>query len=296
MMHMTEYLRSLVEKGGPDIPDYDDLASCFRSISALLRYGEISPEHLATIWSALGEAFCSTKTMQGFTIVKPHGYAGDFEIIDRIYQQWHSPEPQFARWDTFYHTQQAPRAVRNRKEYFLNLVDELAQLNSGEDMSILNVGCGPSRDVLEAMQRHSGALSFECIDMDPRAITYAKNLTGDFANRIQFHQCNAFRFSSPTRFPFVWSAGLFDYLSERAFRKLLKRLLQLVRPGGRLVVGNFSPANGSRDLMECGGWHLNYRTEMQLQTLARECGAPLRRIFVDREPEGVNLFLHIWKT
>ena len=44
----------------------------------------------------------SLSTIQGFVYNKPHGYAGDFEVIDRIYN-YHIAEPKhLSKWDTFF--------------------------------------------------------------------------------------------------------------------------------------------------------------------------------------------------
>jgi hypothetical protein len=75
---------------------------------------------------------------------------------------------------------------------------------------------------------------------------------------------------------------------------LLKSLLAVTRPGGEVVVGNFSTHNPSRAYMELlGDWSLTHRTEKDLVELAREAGADRGAISVEWEPEGVNLFLHV---
>jgi len=287
------YLRGIAVKGGPVRSEYQEVDKCFQSVASALRGGQLSHDYLETIWPLLGEAFYSTRTMLGFANVKPHGYAGDFEIIDRIYQKWISPDAHLARWDHFFHDMQAPKAVRNRKEYFLGLVGKTMQNQPHVELKVLNVGSGPARDVLETFQSFGSGISFDCIDLDPKAIQYAKQLNEEFIDRIRFHHCNALRFRSSSSYPLVWSAGLFDYLDDRAFKLLLGRLFKLVQKGGQLVIGNFSPENTSRDHMECGGWILNYRSEDRLRFLAASCGIRPEHISIGKESEGVNLFLHI---
>jgi hypothetical protein len=68
-----------------------------------------------------------------------------------------------------------------------------------------------------------------------------------------------------------------------------------LRPGGLLTIGNFGPKNPSRDYMEFGHWFLRHRSENQLYDLA---GDDVRttagdNVCVDREPEDINLFLHL---
>ena len=83
-------------------------------------------------------------TMQGNAFLKPHGYAGDYEIIDKIYMEWHSPDSSLRVWDKYFHLQSASTAVRNRKKYFISLVKKVATRKS--HTNILNIGSGPGRD------------------------------------------------------------------------------------------------------------------------------------------------------
>ena len=75
---------------------------------------------------------------------------------------------------------------------------------------------------------------------------------------------------------------------------MVKRLQVAIAPGGELVIGNFSRANPSRSYMELvGEWNLHHRSEDQLRELALQAGADADQLSVGREPENVNLFLHL---
>lgn len=133
----------------------------------------------------------------------------------------------------------------------------------------------------------------DCVDMDAKAISHALDLNRDFLDRITFHHRNIFRFQPKETYDLVWSAGLFDYLDDRAFRFLLKKFLHIIKPGGQIVIGNFSPNNPSRDYMEFGRWNLIHRDKEQLLQLAGACNVQKQKNTINSEPEGVNLFLHI---
>jgi hypothetical protein len=90
----------------------------------------------------------------------------------------------------------------------------------------------------------------------------------------------------------VWSAGLFDYLEDRLFVRLLARLAGAVRPGGELVVGNFAASNPSRAYVELFGWSLHHRSAEELLVMAGQAGLAGSRLQVRNKPTGVNLFLH----
>ncbi|WP_162176369.1 class I SAM-dependent methyltransferase [Enterovibrio calviensis] len=289
--HM-DYIRTLVDSGGPKPDQYDDLNQWFQLIGEKSRTKAITQDQLTEMWSAFGDAF-STNTMQGFVVNKPHGYAGDFEIIDKIYTKWLSPTKHLENWDRFFHWQKASIAVRNRKAYFKSLLSEVDN-SEVENPLILNVGSGPCRDIFEYQEEEpSTKIKFECIDMDSRAIEYSKTILS--GENVEHFCLNAFKFRPNKEYDLVWSAGLFDYLDDKQFVFLLRSLLDSVATGGELVVGNFSEKNPSRDYMEFGGWFLHHRTEEKLTQLAQKADGDNYVITIDREPSGVNLFLRITK-
>jgi extracellular factor (EF) 3-hydroxypalmitic acid methyl ester biosynthesis protein len=160
---------------------------------------------------------------------------------------------------------------------------------------VLNLGSGPCRDLAEFLASEPEAeLCVDCVDQDPSAIAYAQGLVGRTHSRaaVRFIQANVLRFRPERHYDLVWSAGLFDYLPDRLFVQVLSRLLRHVRPGGRLVVGNFAPGHETQLYMELvGDWVLTYRTGEQLIDLALAAGADRDTVRVEAEPEGVNLFL-----
>ena len=148
MNNLSHYLHTVVSKGGPEPADFENLNEWFRSVGEHIRNGVVKREDVRHTWNYYGDIF-SKKTLQGFVAQKPHGYAGDFEIIDRIYTKWISPELNLSRWDHFFHALPAVRAVRNRKDYLKKLLAELEKSNHSKTIKVLNVGSGPARDVYE---------------------------------------------------------------------------------------------------------------------------------------------------
>lgn len=236
--------------------------------------------------------------MQGFALQKPHGYAGDFEIIDRIYQEWLSPEANLSNWDRFFHAQPAVKAVRNRKTYFLEWLERHEANMPANNLRLLNIGSGPSRDIFEHFSRNTDSrIRCDCVDADPKAIAYASELCSIHREKIQFHSKNAFKFQAKHAYQLIWSGGLFDYLDDRLFVVLLRRLRSKLSPEGEMVIGNFSPKNPTRSYMELlGGWFLHHRDTDKLASLAAQAGVPATNIRVGQEAEGVNLFLHLRKS
>lgn len=288
----SNYITNLVDVGGPTETEYEELNLRFQKI-----YPYFSDPQTGLVvsefWPLFKDAF-SVNTMQGFVVKKPHGYAGDFEIIDRIHTNWISHLPHLVNWDHFFHWQEAPKAVRNRKDFFKNLLSKFESENH-DSYSVLNVGSGPTRDVMEYMgSKPDSKLLIDCLDMDKNAISYAKKLVTH--KNINFICKNAFRITGDKTYNLVWSAGLFDYLDEKQFVYLLRRLYDITNFGGKVVIGNFSEKNTSREYMEFGEWFLRHRPADLLFDLAKQAGYPPSCIEVTGEPTGVNLFLTVVKV
>jgi extracellular factor (EF) 3-hydroxypalmitic acid methyl ester biosynthesis protein len=288
-----DFVKELVENGGPEPEDYMMIDSFLAVIAANEEFDGKMPEEL---FEALKPTL-TTETMQGFAHQKPHGYSGDFEIIDRIYQEWKSPNPEYRRWDEYFHQQAAPKAVRNRKTYFKKMLTNLTSTRNGTGTAVLNIGSGPGRDMLEFFSSADNPhITVDCVDIDKNAIAHATGLCADYMDKITFHERNIFRFRPEKKFDLVWSAGVFDYFADRQFVVLIKRLYTYVQDGGELVIGNFSTENPSRPHMEIiSDWHLKHRDAEHLTKLAVEAGVPVEKIYCGEEEEGVNLFMHAKK-
>lgn len=289
-----QYIRHLVSCGGPQPQEYEVLNGWFNHLRDLVRNSIISNNQIQSLWDMGGEPF-SAKTMQGLVRAQLRGYAGDYEVIDRIYLSWVSPKAHLAQWDHFFHWQKASKAVRNRKDYFLNYLKEFETANStNENLAILNVGSGSGRDIQEYFQNNPDSKwLFNCLDNDPEAVAFAQSLCKDLARQVRFQCSNVLRFKLRERYDMIWAGGVFDYFNDRSFIFMIKRLSSMLAPRGELIIGNFSMENPSRGYMECGNWFLHHRSENQLVSLARECNIPHQHLRIDKEPEGVNLFLHI---
>lgn len=293
MQQEIDYLRMLADNGGPTESQYEELGILYKSLNQRRKKGIITEAEVMNVWQSLPDVYITKDTMQGYALLKPHGYSGDYVIIERIYQKWLSPKEHLMNWDRFFHSQEAPCAIINRKEYFLDILDSLQKIDGQRD--VLNIGCGPSNDVIDFLSKGESHIFFDCVDYDKDAIEYSHNKVKEkgFLNHIEFHRENAFKFRPSKQYDLIWSAGLFDYLDEKTFKMLLSKQLAFLKTGGELVLGNFSLKNPTRDYMECGNWFLYHRSPDDLMKIAEECGIPEDKISVKSESLGVNLFLHI---
>jgi len=293
-----EAFRDLVDRGGPTRAEHDDLLhSVFRTVASCDR----DPRHgfpgwaVDRFWSRLPREYAEA-TLMGHVYRRPWGYAGDFEMIDAIHTEREHPEERWATWDRFLQRQACSRAVRNRAALVPQWLDEIAaERPDGRPLGVLSIGSGPGRDIRDALAaRPALELRFEGIDWEPAAVRHASELCADFGDQALFRQADALRFRPAGEYDLVYSAGLFDYFSDRAFRRCLAHYWQAVAPGGMLAIGNFQRVERDATFMEFGNWRLQCRDEARLRDLATAVG-DAREVEVRSEPSGNNLFLVLWK-
>jgi SAM-dependent methyltransferase len=278
------FLTYLVKNGGPEIRDYEEFIFIVNTLdsNSLHEFREVLNPIL------------NLNTLIGRSYVKPFGYPGDFYLIDHIYSNHVNGDKKYRNWDIFYQNQAGTRAVRNRKDYFLNQCLNLALKKHGEKR-VLILGSGPATDVNEFLNMYTGNdIRFDLVDFDQNAIDYSSDKNKNFEKLISYYKVNVLRFEPSKRYDLIWSAGLFDYFREKHFVYLLKKYINYVAEGGELVIGNFSTENPSKNLMEVvSEWYLNYRSREDLLKIAGEAGLLNGKVFIDAEALGVNLFLNI---
>jgi extracellular factor (EF) 3-hydroxypalmitic acid methyl ester biosynthesis protein len=246
---------------------------------------------------------------------KPLGYAGDYEMMNMLYRPAHQDGcGLFGRvLNICATTEVAARANINRITYLQEKIRCIVQLfsnnNSGK-IRIASVGSGPAKeleDLLEKEPQFGKYLDIMLIDQDSRAISYCERKFAQIAQNTgaQFHfvresikklLCGGRLGLTIDSRHLIYSAGLFDYLSDRSFVALLSTLYDGVIEGGQLLVGNVNVTNPTRYFMEYfAEWFLIHRSPNQLRDCAKLLRPAPRQIRVESEPLGVNLFLALEK-
>jgi len=277
-----DYVRHIVAKGGPvgsEIKKLQQAIDDIRSEEDILELNIVVHAHL------------TLDTMVGHTYLKPYGYAGDFEIIEKIYAQKRHSNPVIDAWDQFYQSMDACDAVRNRKKYFKQVM--VNALGAGAK-NVLILGSGPCMDLFEYLTENPhNTLQFTCVDIDATAIKYASEKTAAFMNNINFVNRNIFRYNTTDSYDLIWSAGLFDYLNDDQFVFIIKKMRAFLSKKGKMIIGNFSENNPSQYCMEIlGDWYLIHRSPTLLSELGVAAGFEPKAIHVEQEELGINLFVH----
>jgi SAM-dependent methyltransferase len=287
----VEKIEYFVKNGGPEESEWEVFNELLNGIYEDFLNNTHENERVKQIYKAFGDAI-SLETLQGHVLNRPLGYLGDYFIIDSYYEFKPKSKERYIKFDKFGLDMKGGHALRNRKEFLINLMTTLHN-NSKDSISILNIASGPCRDIKEFYDGKKDAkVQFDCVEFDPKAIDYAKTVLDGYSKNVNFINKNALRFTTDKKYDLVWSGGLFDYFDDNIFVRLLKRYSTFLKENAELVIGNFSPNNPSKAYMELMNWKLNYRDENHLLQLAEQAGLNMNNVFVDSEPLGINLFLH----
>lgn len=234
---------------------------------------------------------------------KPRGYAGDFEMMNLIYRNETLGDSLFAKCiHRYFIGHPNAEAVRNRAEYLAEELTASIGHWGGEPLRVLSVASGPAREIALLLEQgvDLSNVEFELLDQDPEALSDAYHRIARVARktgrtvslRLTEKRIKEFiKEESRERYDFIYSAGLFDYLPDDTAVAAARRMYSLLKPGGRLIIGNFRGVDRHKATMEIAmDWHLIYRTTEDLRRLFGQLGD----MTVDAEPEGINLFARVW--
>jgi len=284
---IDSYIKEIFAKNGPDSEEFLELYGLLDQVKA---------EDIGRVRELIAPIL-NKNTLIGFSHTKPFGYSGDFFIIEKLYQYYISPDERYGKWDAFLLSSGAVKAVRNRKTLAIKIFEQLNEKAMGMQKDVMILGSGPVTETFEFFEkRPDNTLVFEMLDMDKRAIMYAKNKNRKYLSAMTFHNANVIRFTPDKKFDLIWSAGLFDYFKDKHFVYLIKRYYEFLKDDGEMIIGNFNVENPSRKSMEilCD-WFLYHRSVDELKQFALQAGIHESKIEVMQEPLGINLFLRVKK-
>jgi extracellular factor (EF) 3-hydroxypalmitic acid methyl ester biosynthesis protein len=247
------------------------------------------------------------------TNLKPRGYAGDSEMMKMIYLNDYQGKTTFCKLMQKYTVDvPAAQSVRNRRTLIMEMLHKFHKTTSlapAKKIKVLSVACGPAFELEDILVSADDLKKyhFTLLDQDPKALEEAARFIGGIEQKcgatIQADYVkvsvrlmlgeNTFKHDAE-KFHFIYSMGLFDYLSTPVAKAVINKLYQLLKPGGEMVIGNFHVSNPSKYFMEYwGDWYLIHRTEEELKNLLLEnSSADVSVLF---ENTGSQMFLDVKK-
>jgi SAM-dependent methyltransferase len=233
---------------------------------------------------------------------KPRGYAGDFLTIDWIYHN----KPQGAGrlgplLDRCFLNLEAAQAVRNRRGLLAEHIQTALKDSDGQTARITSLACGPAAEIFDVFETLDDPtrLRATLIDIDLQALAFVSDKCDQHQLRRQIELVNGNLVYLATGRQqlklspqdLVYSIGLIDYFSDKFVITLLNYVHTLLRPGGKVVLGNFHPKNPNKAMMDYVlDWKLIHRSEEDMNRLfaASDFAQPCTDIRF--EQAGVNLF------
>jgi SAM-dependent methyltransferase len=237
---------------------------------------------------------------------KPRGYAGDAPMLDLVYQDVRNDAitdgaltRQGRRLHEWIVEQPACRSVQRRRDILAALIDQEVERNGAK--RILSIACGHLREAQKSFAVSTKRVEeFVALDQDAESLAIVDREQRQ-ANVRAVKSSVRRLLTSPSMFgafDLVYSAGLFDYLSDQVARALVRVMFELLRPGGQMLIANFAPDLRDIGYMEAVmDWKLIYRDEAAVTALA--AGVPHDRIAersIFRDLPGNVVYLMLRKS
>ncbi|MEB7885447.1 class I SAM-dependent methyltransferase [Serratia fonticola] len=222
-------------------------------------------------------------TNRAFT--KPRGYAGDAVMLDYVYSGIVPPQTTPHGHGIFECTTRSSMglSVLFRRTLLTAYINDIVLKN--QSARILSVASGHCRELSESIalsDNYKGeVIAFDqdeksCSEVDfvyhgrvKTIVSGVKKLWGSSQSELG-------------KFDLIYSAGLYDYLPKAQALKLSESLMLMLKPGGRLVVGNFSSTSTGRGYLELVmDWNLIYRDRQELSDLFNEQTGYSKSIYDD---------------
>ena len=307
-------LEAVREIGQTMVPAFDAMHETLETLSDQIE-PELRPVHQTFSKRQLHPlVLCSPFAYRTYS--KPLGYAGDYEMVNMIMRDPHEGSTLFAKLVNLWFLSQWPaKAHRNRIQYLKNCLrqESLRRARRGSPLRVLNLGCGPAREVQEFLAEDALAdqAQFTLLDFNEETIEHASRTLEETKRRfarncsIQFQKKSVHHLlregakpmvnGPQNQYDLIYCAGLFDYLSDKVCKQLVNYFLDRLAPGGLLAITNVDACKPFRHMLEFVlDWHLIYRNTRQSAFLIPEHLSP-ELVKIKRDPTTVNVFIEIRK-
>ncbi|MDO8906404.1 bifunctional 2-polyprenyl-6-hydroxyphenol methylase/3-demethylubiquinol 3-O-methyltransferase UbiG [Hydrogenophaga sp.] len=301
-----EISRPLLEKGRHYLLRFEEVASHVET--------ELEPVHRAFAQAAIHPLVLRAPFVYR-TFAKPLGYAGDYQMVNQILgDPREGPSTYFELVNYMFLQAGVAQAHRNRVDILQHrLQEKLAQARqAGRPLRVLNVGCGPAAELQRLVAGATDIEHLEVVLMDfsQETLQYARQRLEDVARvaghrppRLELRHESVHQLLKRSardeavapmqQFDFIYCAGLFDYLADKACARLIGYFEGRLRPGGSLLVTNVHSFNPERHWMEhFMEWYLIYRDEEGIRRLFPNS---LSTVHTYTDSTNINLFAEVVK-
>ncbi len=292
-------------------PDSHISAECFQLLDTITtnlgRYKEMmkSQEGLDLMWGFIFKEIFPYIMRSRFVeraYFKPKGQAGDFLMMEHIYHNQADGDGKLGKIiDAWCLQRPGAKAIRERRKLLASLLADFSAKFVKRDhrVKIMNLASGSNRELFDFIKEcdYTEAIEALCVDIDSEALEFTNQNVNIFPHKATIHLENA----NPVKWTLgrarqqfgtqhiIYSSGLCNYLDRRLSQALITRCHEHLKPGGKLILGNFAPYADMTFMDEILHWKLIYRSPEDLKELF--AGTPFgHNVEILSEPEQVNLF------
>ncbi len=186
----------------------------------------------------------------------------------------------------------ASRSVRARMSYFSREIAEVIRV--AVKPRILVLGAGQMREASDALYAgHLHHAEFAALEPDPAV---QESVRRKYARQALQMEVDLSAFADAGRlFDLIYSPSWLDASDDPQALGWLAACMEMLRPGGRLLAANFTPASRDAGWMEaCWNWRPFYRLEEDLAHLVISLKHPeVRGHAIFRDESGASAYLEI---
>ena len=306
--------RAMHEIGSQMVPAFDAMHERLESVSEGLE-AEVRPVHQNFSKRQLHSlVMCSPFAYR--TYHKPLGYAGDYEMVNMILRDPYEGGSLFAKVVNLWFLSQWPaRAHRNRIKHLKGFLIEECRRGAGRGrpIRVLNLGCGPAREVQEFLAENElcDHAQFTLLDFNEETVRHTSGVLEELKRRYRRRTLIQVQKKSvqavlkdgakpvvdapDRRYDVIYCAGLFDYLPDRTCLQLMNIFYDWLAPGGLLAATNVEDCKPFRHMLEFVlDWHLIYRDLRKSGALLPQ-RALAENARIVKDPTEVNVFIEVRK-
>jgi len=244
---------------------------------------------------------------------KPRGYPGDYELFETIYNGKPLAEEGTVGFyfDRYFLNNTYTKAVVTRKNKMKNILQDLIETTAGSRLRLLNIACGPCREIRELLAdphlASKANICFTGLDNDEGALTFSASALAKVPSNVtlRFLHENVLDLFRQEKYhniigkqDVIYILGLTEYLPERIFRRLSRFLFQLLDDHGMLVITykdkDITFPSLPPDWL-CD-WTFIKRSKDDLIKTAQELGGGNHSLRIEKEWTGTIFFFILTKS
>jgi hypothetical protein len=178
---------------------------------------------------------------------KPRGYPGDYLMFEMIYDRKILSKNIGFLFDQYVFNHYLIIAVVSRKEKMKELILKVASKfnqNHQRPFRLLNVACGPTKELRELMEETNLKITGTLLDQDREALDFSEKKFKNMNHSFMFVENNVIDLLGITKksinglgkYDLIYSMGLVDYFLDNVLIKFVNQMLTILNTKGQIII------------------------------------------------------------